>query len=54
MTCGGEAHARLDRAVWAAYGGDDLDLAEVDVEMILTRRLVLNREQLGAAARISG
>ena len=40
-----QAHARLDRAVWAAYGWDDPDLAAVDEETILTRLLALNLER---------
>jgi hypothetical protein len=39
------AHARLDRAVWAAYGWDDPDPATVDDETILTRLLALNGER---------
>ena len=39
------AHARLDRAVWAAYGWDDHDPAAVDDETILTRLLALNLER---------
>jgi hypothetical protein len=41
------AHARLDRAVWAAYGWADPDPAEVDEETILTRLLALNLERSG-------
>jgi hypothetical protein len=42
------AHARLDRAVWAAYGWDDPDPAAVD-EDILSRVLALNLERAGAS-----
>jgi type II restriction/modification system DNA methylase subunit YeeA len=42
-----QAHARLDRAVWAAYGWDDPDPAAVDDETILTRLLALNGERAG-------
>lgn len=43
-----EAHARLDRSVWAAYGWDDPDPAHVDDETILTRLRALNEERAGA------
>ena len=38
------AHAALDRAVWAAYGWED-DPAETSDEQILERLLVLNGER---------
>nr|MDP9473895.1 class I SAM-dependent DNA methyltransferase [Chloroflexota bacterium] len=38
-------HARLDRAVWAAYGWDDLDPATVEEDTILARLLALNLER---------
>lgn len=38
-------HARLDRAVWDAYGWDDDDPETVDEETILTRLLKLNGER---------
>ncbi len=41
------AHARLDRAVWAAYGWDDPDPATVDEDTILARLLALNLERAG-------
>jgi hypothetical protein len=41
------AHARLDRAVRAAYGWDDPDPETVDEETILTRLLALNLERAG-------
>lgn len=40
------AHARLDRAVWAAYGWPEPP-AETDDETILTRLLALNLERAG-------
>ena len=43
------AHARLDRAVWDAYGWDDPDPATVDDDAILARLLALNLERAGAA-----
>ncbi len=39
------AHARLDRAVWAAYGWDDPDPAAVEEDVILARLLALNLER---------
>ncbi len=36
---GGHAHARHDRAVWAAYGWDDLVPAWVDEDVILALNL---------------
>jgi type II restriction/modification system DNA methylase subunit YeeA len=42
-----QMHARLDRAVWAAYGWDDPDPAAVPEEEILARLLALNRERAG-------
>ena len=41
------AHAALDRAVWAAYGWDEADLARTSDEAILERLLALNRERAG-------
>jgi type II restriction/modification system DNA methylase subunit YeeA len=41
------ANAELDRAVWAAYGWDDLIPAEVDEAAILSRLLALNLERSG-------
>jgi hypothetical protein len=43
------AHAALDRAVWAAYGWDDPDPATVDEDTILSRLLTLNLERAGTA-----
>jgi len=43
-----QAHAALDGAVWAAYGWDDPDPAEVSDEEILVRLLALNQERAGA------
>ena len=37
-----QAHARLDRAVWDAYGWDDADPADVTEDEILGRLLALN------------
>jgi len=42
------AHAALDRAVWAAYGWDDLDPAAVEEDTILARLLALNLERATA------
>jgi hypothetical protein len=39
------AHAALDRAVWAAYGWDDSEPADVEEDTILSRLLVLNGER---------
>ncbi len=39
------AHAALDRAVWAAYGWDDPDPATVAEDVILGRLLTLNGER---------
>jgi hypothetical protein len=39
------AHAALDRVVWAAYGWDDPDPARVDEDVILARLLQLNLER---------
>ncbi len=39
-----QAHAALDRAVWAAYGWDD-DPGETEDEAILERLLALNGER---------
>ncbi|HEY8447241.1 MAG TPA: type IIL restriction-modification enzyme MmeI, partial [Thermomicrobiales bacterium] len=44
-----QLHARLDRAVWAAYGWDDPDPAAVDEDVILARLLALNQERAGGA-----
>ena len=41
------AHAALDRAVWAAYGWDDLDPAAVPEDEVLARLLALNLERSG-------
>ena len=41
------AHAALDRAVWAAYGWDDPDPAIVDEDVILGRLLALNQQRAG-------
>ena len=41
-----QAHAALDRAVWAAYGWTD-DPSQTTDEMILERLLELNRERAG-------
>jgi hypothetical protein len=38
------AHAALDRAVWAAYGWDD-EPAETEEDAILSRLLALNLER---------
>ncbi len=38
-------HTALDRAVWAAYGWDDLDSAATGEDVILTRLLALNGER---------
>ncbi len=40
-------HARLDRAVWAAYGWDDPDPATTAEDTILARLLALNLERAG-------
>ena len=42
------AHARLDRAVWAAYGWDDPDPAATPEDVILSRLLALNLERAAA------
>ncbi len=39
------AHARLDRAVWAAYGWDDPDPAATEEDTLLARLLSLNLER---------
>jgi type II restriction/modification system DNA methylase subunit YeeA len=44
-----QTHARLDRAVWAAYGWADPDPAAVPEDTILARLLDLNRERAGSA-----
>ena len=41
------AHAAFDRAVWAAYGWDDPDPAEVPEDELLARLLALNLERSG-------
>lgn len=38
-------HAELDRAVWAAYGWDDVDPATATEDVILARLLALNAER---------
>ena len=43
----GNAHAALDRAVWAAYGRDDPDPAAVPGDEVLARLLALNLERAG-------
>jgi hypothetical protein len=43
------AHARLDRAVWAAYGWDDLDPAITPEDAILSRLQALNLERAATA-----
>jgi hypothetical protein len=48
-----QAHARLDLAVWTAYGWDDPDPAIVDVDIILARLLALNQAR-SDAARMEG
>jgi len=40
------AHAALDRAVWAAYGWDDPDPGAVSEDTILARLLALNLERM--------
>jgi len=40
-----QAHAALDRAVWAAYGWDDPDPATVTEDVLLARLLALNQER---------
>lgn len=42
------AHAALDRAVWAAYGWDDLTPEETSDEEILHRLLARNQERAAA------
>jgi len=42
-------HAALDRAVWAASGGDDPDPATVAQDAYLARLLALNVERRGGA-----
>jgi type II restriction/modification system DNA methylase subunit YeeA len=46
-----QAHTRLDRAVWTAYGWDDPDPSAVDEETILTRLLALNLERAHSTKR---
>ncbi|MGI8404779.1 MAG: hypothetical protein ACR2OE_08455 [Thermomicrobiales bacterium] len=42
------AHAKLDRAVWDAYGWPTAEVpAEVEVDVILSRLLELNQERAG-------
>jgi len=43
------AHAALDRAVWAAYGWDDPEPAAVLEDTILARLLALNLERAGTS-----
>ena len=45
------AHATLDRPVWAAYGWDDLDPSTVEEDVILSRLLALNLERSTAETR---
>jgi type II restriction/modification system DNA methylase subunit YeeA len=40
-----QAHARLDQAVWAAYGWEDDDPSAVAEDAILSRLLALNEER---------
>jgi type II restriction/modification system DNA methylase subunit YeeA len=47
------AHATLDRAVWAAYGWDDPDPATVAEDVILGRLLALNGERAESSGRTS-
>lgn len=42
-----QAHAALDRAVWAAYGWDNSDPAAVSEDEVLARLLRLNQERSG-------
>jgi hypothetical protein len=42
-------HTALDRAVWAAYGWDDPDPAQVREGAILARLLALNLERASAS-----
>lgn len=44
------AHARLNRAVWAAYGWDDPDPDTVEEDTILARLLALNHERSAGPA----
>jgi hypothetical protein len=39
------AHDALDRAVWAAYGWDNLDPQQTSDEEILSRLLALNQKR---------
>jgi hypothetical protein len=48
------AHAKLDRAVWDAYGWDDADPAGVDDDTILARLLALNLERAGLGSVAGG
>ena len=48
------AHDALDRAVWAAYGWDDLDPQATSDEEILGRLLPLNRERAGGGVGSRG
>src|SRR4051794_5730457 len=45
------AHDALDRAVWAAYGWNDLDPDGTSDEDILGRPLALNRQRAGGGWR---
>lgn len=45
-----QAHARLDRAAWAAYAWDDPDPAAEDEETILARLLALNLARAGTGS----
>jgi hypothetical protein len=42
-----QLHARLDRAVWSAYGWDDPEPAAVEEDVILSRLLALNLDRAG-------
>ena len=46
-----DAHAMLDRAVWAAYGWDDTDPEETSDEEILGRLLALNQQRAAGSKR---
>ncbi len=44
------AHAALDRAVWDAYGWEELDPTSVNEDTILARLLAINLERAGAGS----